>query len=258
MTAEDADRVFPLPEGEEGAWIVRARRLPVFACDAVFAISASVRVGPDDGVAGTGWQEANVALPSPGFARQFAGQASTAELLGREEALIGHYRRLVAVARAHGEAGSLGPFPHFRVKPSVVAEGEVVTAFSWTDDVGETRGVLEMLAGSAGGAPRLLHDDQDQRWRILVVATHGVTCFVEWDGEGPPPAEGGYAVDAEALARQAGAALDRLRVVHGRLVAALGRDHWSYRRPAPRVAPTNRVRSALWRLLGIGGRPGPG
>lgn len=255
MTAEDAYRVSPLPEGKDGAWIARARRLPVFACDAVFAISASVHVEPGEGVAGAGWQEANVVLPSPGFARRFAGQASTAELLGREEALIGHYRRLVAVT--HGKAGSLGPFPHFRIQPAVVAEGEVVTAFSWTDDLGETRAVLEMLAGSAGGAPRLLHDDENRGWQILVVATQGATCFVEWDGKGPPPAEGGYAVDAEELARQAGAALARLRIVHGRLVAALGRDYWTCRL-LPRIAPTNRVRAAPWRLLGIGGRPGPG
>ncbi len=81
------------------------------------------------------------------------GHVGTAELPGHEDALTDHDRRLLAVAEAHGKAASLGPFPRFRTQPAVIADGGMVTEFSWNDDPGETRAVLGMLARAGGGAP---------------------------------------------------------------------------------------------------------
>jgi hypothetical protein len=251
LPPDDTNRVFPLPGGAYAAWITQARLLPAFTCDAVFRIEPNVYIGPDDGMTSLEWETANVSLPPLDLPRQFADRVTTAELLGREDALISHYRRIVEVTDRHGKTASLRPFPYFRTEPAIIGGDEVLTEFAWNDDVHETQTVLEMLAESGGGPPRLLDDNQDQGWRILIVTTGAVTCFIEWDAEGPPPAVGGYAVDAVALAGQAGAALARLRIIHDRLVLALGRDYWTYRRPPP---PANRVRSAISRLFGINAR----
>jgi hypothetical protein len=254
LPPDNTRRVFPLPSGEYGAWIAQARRLHVFVCDAVFWIEPSFYIGPDDGMTSLEWETANVRLPPLDLPRQLADRVTTAELLGREDALISHYRRLVEVAEMHSETASLRPFPYFRTQPAIITSDEVLTEFSWNDDIHETQTILEMLAESGGGAPRLLHDDQDQGWHILIVATDAVTCFIEWDAEGPPPAVGGYAVDAAGLARQAGAALDRLQIIHDRLVRALGQDYWTYRHSPPQVPPANRIRSAIGRLFTINAR----
>ncbi len=255
MPADETRRVFPLPNGEYGAWIAQARRVPVFTCDAVFRIEPSVYIGPSNGITSLEWQTARIALPPVDLPRRLADRVTTAELLGQEEALISHYRRLVEIADKHGKTASLQPFPHFRTQPAIMAGDEVLTEFSWNDDMAETQTVLEILAGSAGGPARLLHEDVDQGWQILIVTNDTVTSFIEWDGEGPPPATGGYAVEAAALARQAGSALDRLRVIHDRLVRALGRDYWTYRHPERRPPPENRIRSAIRRLFGLNTRP---
>ena len=220
------DRVFPLPTGEEGAWIARARPVSGFACEAVFAIARSVYVGPENNIERLDWDTANVRLPPVDLPRRFVDRATTAELLGREEVLAAHYRRIVGILEAHGRAGSPGTFPYFRIQPEIVADDAPLTEFSWTDDFHETRTVLEAFVEAAEGAPRLVHWDQDQGWGVRVAVSAVATCLVEWDAEGPPPAGNGLAFDREELARQAAAALERLGIVHARLVAATGRDHW--------------------------------
>lgn len=254
LPPDATDQVFPLPSGDYGAWIGQARRLPVFTCDAVFGIESSVYVGPDNGMTALEWETARVRLPPLDLPRQCVDQITTAEALDREDALISHYRRIVAIAEAQGTSKLLQPFPYFRTRPAIIAGDKVLTAFSWNDHGQETQAILAMLAGADGGAPRLLHDDQDQGWHILIAATDAGTCFIEWDAEGPPPIEGGYSVDAAELARQAGAALDRLQVIHDRLVRALGQDYWTYRHAPARVPPTNPIRSAIGRLLRINAR----
>jgi hypothetical protein len=224
----------------------------VFVCDAAFRIEPSFYIGPDNGMTQLEWETANVRLPPLDLPRQFADQVATAELVGREDALIGYYRRLVEIAERHGKAASLQPFPYLRIQPTIIANAEVLTDFSWNDDIHETQSVLEMLAESGIGPPRMVHGDEDQGWRILIAATEAEICFIEWDAEGPPPSVRGYAVDSAALAWQAGAALDRLRIIHHRLVRAFGRDYWTYRPSPPPVPPTNRrkhsTRLALLRL----------
>ncbi|WP_284946293.1 hypothetical protein [Acidisoma cladoniae] len=241
--------MFPLPEGEDGAWIASARRLPNFVCDAVFRIEPSFYVGPANGMTALEWETANVRLPPLNLPRQFADRVTTSELLGQEGTLADHYRRLITIADAHAKTASLTPFPYFRTQPAIIVNDEVVTEFSWNDDMHETSTILEIFADSSGGAPRLLHWDVDQGWQIMIVATESETCFIEWDGEGPPPPTGGYAVESAALTVQARAALDRLRTNHDRLVQEFGQDYWTYRPPPSPVRPVNRWRSFLGRLL---------
>ena len=214
----------------DALWTVQARRLNAFGCDAAFRIEPSFYIGPDHGMTALDTEVSRLPLPSPDLARRLPFQVTTAELLGQEDKLVEHYRRLVAIAATHGKTASLRPFPYFRIQPVILSEDQLLTAFSWNDDLHETQTVLEILAGCASGAPRLLHDDQDQGWRILIAVTETATCFIEWDGEGPPPAEGGYAVDTVALALQAKTALERLGIIHDRLMRALGKDYWTYRR----------------------------
>lgn len=132
MPPDNTRRVFPLPSGEYGAWIAQARRLHVFVCDAVFWIEPSFYIGPDDGMTSLEWETANVRLPPLDLPRQLADRVTTAELLGREDALISHYRRLVEVAEMHSKTASLRPFPYFRTQPAIITSDEVLTEFSGT------------------------------------------------------------------------------------------------------------------------------
>ncbi len=235
--------------------MARARPLDAFLCDAVFRIADSFRVGPENDATPSQRAGSRVALRPPGLSCRAPGRVATVDLIGREDELIACYERLVAAARAHGEAASLrNPFPHFSVGPAIIGGGEVLAAFPWSDDLGDTVPVLEALAGSGHVATGRVWEDQDQGWHVRIVAADGASCFVEWDGEGPPPTDAGWKVDAAALARQAADALARLDTIHGRLVRALGRDHW-LRPRAPREPAASRVRSAVARLLGSARAP---
>ena len=216
-----------MPTGDDGAWIAQARTVPSFECDAVFAVEPSVYIGPDNGMSRMDWETANVRLPPVELARRAADRITTKALLGREAALLAHYRRVIAVAERYGKTRSLRPFPYFRVQPEIVADGQTLTSFSWVDDAHATRTVLDSLVEAASGPARLVHSDLDQGWAVLIVATGSATCLVEWDAEGPPPAGDGLAFDPAELARQASAARSRLQTIHSRLVSAIGRDGWT-------------------------------
>ena len=225
-------RHFPIPDGAESAWIAHARRLSDFTCEAIFTIEPGLYIGPDNGLGTLARDSVTVKLPPVAIPRHHADFVTTTELLGREAPLIEHYRRIVALAEQHGEKSAAHPFPYFRTKPALIADGEVLTEFAWNDDVDETRTVLDALVEAGTGADRLAYFDLDQGWEIQIVATGSATCWIEWDAEGPPPESGGYAVDRTELAQQATAALGRLRTIHERLIAALGHDYWTHR-PAP-------------------------
>ena len=224
-------RHFPVPDGAEGAWLAHARRLPDFTCEATFSIEPDLYIGPDNGLGTLARESVTLELPPVDVPRRHAGFVTTTELLGHEAPLIEHYRRIVALAQQHGKKSATRPFPYFRLKPAVIATGEVLTKFDWNDDLNETRTVLDAFVEASTGDDRLVYFDLDQGWEIQIVATAFSTCWIEWDAEGPPPETGGYAVDRTDLAHKAMAALERLQTIHGRLVAALGHDYWTYRPP---------------------------
>ncbi|HEY4254475.1 MAG TPA: hypothetical protein VGM87_24955 [Roseomonas sp.] len=221
----------PSPAADETAWIARARPLGTILCEAAFRIVEDVYIGPADGFTPREWAEARVPLPPPALPCRLPGRVITADLLDHEDALIAHYRRIVAIATRHGKHAALRqPFPWFAVTPVIIGHGEVRAGFPWNDDLDSATAILRALA-SAGQAPDgTVWDDEDQGWAIRITAMAGTIRGVEWDAEGPPPADAGWAVEAGLLARQAAAALARLDVIQGRLAHALGRDCWT-RRP---------------------------
>lgn len=220
-------RAPPPPELEDAAWTARARPLDVVLCDAVFRVADDLYVGPEDGFTPREWEEARVALLPPALPCRVPGWVATIDLLDREDELIAYYGRLVAAAGAHGKGASLRtPSPYFVVKPVIIGLGEALASFPWSDGLRDTRPVLGALAASGRAAKGCIWDDVEQSWRIRIVAAGGTTCFVEWDGEGPPPADAGWVVDTATLARQAVEALARLCTTHDRLTRALGRNHW--------------------------------
>jgi hypothetical protein len=226
----------------------QARPLEVFLCDAAFNVTDSVYVGPVDGLSESDWKEARVALPPTGLACRIPGQVATVDLVGREAELIAHYERVITIAEAHGRMASLRePFPYFAVGPTIIGEDQALADFSWSDDVAETKAVLEALAGASRGGDGILWDDIEQGWQLRMAVQGGSVFFVEWDAEGPPPADAAYTVDAAIMARQATEALERLATMHGRLTAALGRDYWTYcRRPQePRMGGIRRTAQRL-------------
>ena len=78
--------------------------------------------------------------------------------------------------------------------------------------------------------PREILDDLEQGWRGRLAVWRGRIGLVEWDWENTAmPPTPGYSFDAAQLAKQAGAALERLEAIHRELVQALGRDCWNIR-----------------------------
>ena len=251
MSPENGCRVYPMPTGGERSWIDQARTIDAFLCDAAFHIQTSFYIGPETGTGTADWDDVNIRLPTLDLPRQRTEWITTAELLGHEDALVSHYCGIVRIAETHGKAASLAPFPYFRTQPVIIADAQVLTDFSWNDDVSETLTILEILAAAADSSVGLLHDDQDQGWHILIEATGAATCLIEWSEDGPPPAIGGYAFDAVTLARQSDAARERLGIIHGRLVEAMGRDYWTYHRPptSPPSRPVTGLGAALRRII---------
>ena len=200
-----------------------------FLCDVLFRIADSVYVGPENGMTPRQWHAMRVPLPPPDLPCRLPGRVAGADLAGREDALAEHYLRLVGIAEARGKAAALDhPFPYFALAPAILGQAELLADWPWSDSLPEAAGILENLAAAARAAPGdVILDDEDQGWRLRMVACGEAVRFVEWDAEGPPPRGAGWQVDAAPLAGQAAAALERLRAVHTRLVRRLGRDFWS-------------------------------
>ncbi len=216
-----------LSDDTDAAWIDRARSLTAFECEVTFGLQPGFYIGPANHITAADWQAAHVPLPPVDLPRRFADRITWTELLGQEPPLIDYYRQVVTLAERHRKRSSLQPFPYFRTKPAVIADGAVLTEFPWNDDVNETAAILTTFMEAGTGPDRLVHCDVDQGLEILVVTKAPATCWIEWDAEGPPPVGGGFAADREELARVAQAALMRMRTAHERLIKALGHDYWT-------------------------------
>lgn len=254
-SSSDSERIFPIPGDEFGAWIGQARALPIFECEAIFGIQDSLYIGPQNNIAPGQWERERVKLIPPEIPRRLAGSVTTAEVVGREEVLADYYRRLVALMRKHERLDDGQPFPYFRTQPAILSGEDVLTAFSWSDDVLETKAILEILAQSDKAPPSLLHQDCEQGWEIMIVADGPSVFLIEWDGEGPPPVDKGFRFDAKAVSEAAAGALERFLCIHAYLVSALGHDYWTYKykpSPAPPVAERKTWQSAVRRFLGMG------
>ena len=217
----------PMPE--DAAWMAATQPVSSPLLDAFFLVTESVYVGPEDGMTPAQWTSERVPLPRPDLPFRAPLRVATADVIGREEVLAAHYERLIRVARAHGKAGALAEaFPLFAIRPALLDGESILASWSWSDTLPEALGVLDLLSRAGEAAPgAVVLDDMEQGWSLRLVAGQGTICLVEWDGEGPPPAEGAWRLEAAALAGQAAAARDRLRTVHARLRRLLGGDFWS-------------------------------
>ncbi|SHK07176.1 hypothetical protein SAMN02745194_04109 [Roseomonas rosea] len=206
-----------------------ARPAARFLCDAFFRIPEDVYVGPDHAITQEDWRGLRVPVPAPNLPLRMPGKVATTDLLGREEGLAEHGARLLEVAGAHGKAASMTrPSPYFTVAPAILGPDGLLATWPWSDTLPEAVLALEALAAADRAAPgTILWDDEDQGWHLRIIGAGASACLVEWDAEGPPPAEDAWRVDAAELAGQAASALERLRTVHARLVKRLGRDLWS-------------------------------
>lgn len=222
MDTEDA-------AAEDALWMAAARPVSIPLCDAFFLVAESVYVGPESGMTPAQWASERVPLPRPDLPLRASARVASADVAGREEILAAHYERLIRVARAHGKTRALAePLPLFAVRPALLDGEAVLASWPWSDTLPDALGVLEVLCRAGEARPgRVILDDMEQGWHLRLVAGQGTVCLVEWDGEGPPPADDAWRLDTAALAAQATAARNRLRAVHLRLRRLLGRDFWS-------------------------------
>ena len=117
--------------------------------------------------------------------------------------------------------------PHFWLRPAIIAGSATVSSFVWYDTVPEAAALLRALMDAPRSADEEVWDDLDQGWRVRILRRGDLIHLVEWNWEDENAVPSGFSFDAAALAREAGAALDRLRALHGFLVDALGHDYWS-------------------------------
>lgn len=226
MPIDGGSRIWPLPIGEGRAWIEQAQTITPFVCDAAFSLEPDFYFGPGNDFTRLEWETSRVNLPVVTIPCQFNEYVTTAEAFDQECALIAYYCRIVEIAAAHGKSDSLKTFPYFRIKPVIIANGQVLTDFSWNDDLHETTTILQHLIDAAHGPARLVHVDEDQQWHIQIATTGASTCLIEWEEGRCPPIGRGYAFNPTEMAGQAVAALERLQTIHRRLVKALGKDYW--------------------------------
>ncbi|WP_198380129.1 hypothetical protein [Roseomonas sp. KE2513] len=217
------------PSAEDAAWTLAARPVTSPLCDAFFLVAESVYVGPESGMTPTQWEAERIPLPRPNLPLRAPSRVAAADVAGKEDVLAAHYDGLIRVAQSHGRTRALAePFPFFAIRPALLDSEEVLASWPWSDTLPEALGVLEVLSRVGEAAPgRVILDELEQGWGLRIVAGQGTICLVEWDGEGPPPADAAWCLEASVLAGQAAEARDRLRSVHVRLTQLLGWDFWS-------------------------------
>ncbi len=222
---------------DDAAWMARARTIDGATCDAVFHWAADVYYGPANDFSPAQWRELREILPPPALPTLGAGgDIASAALLGREDELVAHCRRIVGIAERRGKPGILlEPLPCFRVQ-TVIHDGiSALTSPAWHDTEAEAREQLGRIAAQSprddGEDSTEVFDAIDQGWQLRMVR-RGDRLFVrEWNWENPDETESvELSLDLATMAADASAALGRLRLIHGRLVAALGVDYWNYRR----------------------------
>jgi hypothetical protein len=229
---DKADSESRIVDLDDRVWLPGAQPVQDFVCDVSFAIRTKLTTlrGPD----ADGRMESILLaeVPPPALPSRAPGIVITADILGHMDELVAHYRRIVAAAEQAGLARHLQhPLHYFRVQPVILA-GEELTEFAWYDSVLEAKKVLRAIVecNLEAEEPDEILDDLEQCWRGRLAVWRGRIGLVEWDWDHASlPPTPGYSFDGEELVKQAQAALQRLDVVHGELVRALGHDYWNHR-----------------------------
>jgi len=216
---------------DDRIWLPAAQPISDFVCDAGFRVAGRFTNLREPDANGRRECVVLAEVAPPELPQRLPGYILTADISGQTAELVAYYRRLIAAAAEIGLTKELQrAFPHFRVQPIIAASTEL-TEFRYYDSVVEATTVLRGIADSPLDIPEPheILDDLDQGWRGRLAAWRGRIGVIEWDWEEtslPPTA--GFSFDGLDLARQAEAALQRLAEIHRDLVAALGRDYWSY------------------------------
>jgi hypothetical protein len=219
-----------MPNLDYRVWIPAARPIADFVCDVSFRIDGKLTDLRDADASGRRESVVLAEVAPPKLPQRGRSGIITADIVGQPEELIAYYRRLIAAADEAGLTDHLQrPFPHFAVRPVIIADAEL-TEFAWYDGVDEATAVLRAIATCPLNAsePEEILDDLDQGWRGRLAVWHGRIGLVEWNWEQTTmPPTPGYSFDGAQLATQAEAALQRLETIHRELVQALGRDYWN-------------------------------
>ena len=211
---------------DDVAWTVRSARVDEFQCDTVFLLSTGIQFCDE----ATGYiiPGETASLPVPNLPLIGTHGITASALIGREQELANHYRRVVAAFAGHGRAAQLRRrSPYFWLKPAIIAKGSILTECPYYDTVPEAEALLQALVSGPDAPDGEVWDDLDQGWRLRIVKSNGLICIAEWDCEEQQQPACGQAFDPTQLSHEASAALARLRAVHRFLVEALGRDWWS-------------------------------
>jgi hypothetical protein len=221
-----------IPDLDDRVWLPATRPIEDFVCDVSFRVDGKLTTLCDADASGRRESVVSAEVAPPGLPQRVPSGIITADIAGHMEQLVAYYRRLIAAAEEAGLTDQLQrPFPHFAVKPVITADTEL-TEFAWYDTITEVSAVLRAIATCPLDAsePQEILDDLEQGWRGRLAVWRGRIGLVEWDWEhtAMPPTPG-YSFDAAQLAKQAGAALERLEAIHRELVQALGRDYWNIR-----------------------------
>jgi len=221
-----------IPNLDDRVWLPAARPIEDFVCDVSFRVDGKLTTLRDADASGRRGSVVLAEIVPPELPRRAPGGIITADIVGHTEALVAYYRRLIAAAEEAGLTDQLQrPFPHFAVKPVIMADTEL-TEFAWYDTVSEAGAVLRAIITCPLDAsePQEILDDLEQGWRGRMTVWRGRIGLVEWNWEQTAlPPTSGYSFDAAKLASQANPALQRLEAIHRELVQALGRDYWNYR-----------------------------
>jgi hypothetical protein len=211
--------------------MARASAVTGVTCDAVFSWADDVYYGPSSGFTREQWDTLRETLPPPPPSMSGFGGVTTAAAIDREDELIAHYRRIVAISRKRNVPGVLRqPFPYFRVTATIHDGADALTDLPWFDSEAYARHMLESIAAAAPQKREdhvEVFDDVEQGWLIRILRSGDKLYVLEWwnwehPGEGDSRTE--LVFDCAAMAADARAALERLRIVHGRLVEGLGVD----------------------------------
>jgi hypothetical protein len=221
-----------IPDLDDRVWLPAARPIKDFICDVSFRVDGRLTTLRDADTSGRREGVVLAEVAPPRLPQRRPNGVVTADIVGHTEELVAYYRRLITAAEEAGLTDQLDhPFPHFAVKPVIMADTEL-SEFAWHDTVAEASAVLRAIAASPPDAsePQEIHDDLEQGWRGRMAVWRGRIGLVEWNWEDTAlPPTPGYSFDATQLSGQADAALQRLEAIHHELVQAFGRDYWNIR-----------------------------
>jgi hypothetical protein len=165
----DAGRMDPQNfTAPDAAWMRALQSCDSPICDVFIHLADSVYIGPQNGMTPAQWRDERIRLP----ALPTAGPGGNCRIAGARSRVGRTLRALTAILTAHGRAAELSePFQYFTLRPVVRCGATVLADCPCSDSLPEAAAALEQLAKASRAAPgTVLLDEQDQGWRLLIVA----------------------------------------------------------------------------------------